>query len=163
MRRMRRVARGVILLLTVVLLQACSGSTPTPPAGSAADPAPPATAPAATSPAESHVAEASGAKTSLVTVHYVADEGASIMLTLTESPDGSITGTMVEGDESMPVVGRREGTSLRGKVGPENDTAPFTATEEGDKLVFKVGPGDDLPLTFRRAEAPSAAAGASGR
>ena len=141
---MREIIRGGFLLAIVLIAVGCGGGERQDPGTAPGGSALPATAVAGG--AAGTVASGDAPST----VRYVADQGASITLTLTTSPDGSVKGTMVEGDESMPVTARRQGSGFEGTVGPENDTIPFTAKEQGDGLVFIVGGDEDAALTFRR-------------
>jgi hypothetical protein len=82
---------------------------------------------------------------------YVAVEEPSISLTLQESAAGDVTGTLSEGGESMPLLGRRSGTRLTGRVGPKGNEMPFTATTSGDQVILEIDGGSGAQrLTFSR-------------
>lgn len=85
-------------------------------------------------------------------VRWVAVGEPSITLRLQESPEGGITGTLSEGDESMPLIARRGGAGFAGTVGPTGGALRFTATEQDDRVVLEIeGTGEAQRLTFRRA------------
>lgn len=84
-------------------------------------------------------------------VSYVAEEEPSLTLTLRESSDGGITGTLVEGGASMQLVARRQGAGFAGTVGPSDGAVPFIASKLGDSVVLDIGAADEgQRLTFRR-------------
>lgn len=92
-------------------------------------------------------------------VRFVAEEEPSIILTLRESAEGGITGTLAEGGESMPLVARRGGAGFAGTVGPQGGAMRFTATERGDRVVLEIAGADGAQrLTFRRAAGSDRAA-----
>ncbi len=69
---------------------------------------------------------------------YVGESEASVSLTVKESPDGQITGTMSEGGKSLPVKGRRKGTGFAGTIGLPGQAQAFTATTEEDRIVLTI-------------------------
>ena len=88
-------------------------------------------------------------------LRFVAEGQPSIVLTLRESADGGITGTLSEGGESMPLIARRGGAGFAGTVGTVGaggGALRFTATEQGDRVVLDIGAAEGAQrLTFRRA------------
>jgi hypothetical protein len=82
---------------------------------------------------------------------YVGEQDASLNLTLRESPEGRIEGTLGDSGASVPIVGRRQGAGISGTVGPADQAVPFTAALEGDRLVLDIGPPDGGErLAFQR-------------
>lgn len=89
---------------------------------------------------------------------YVGEEEASVILTLRESPEGTVEGTITDGGVSMPVRGRLQEGILSGTLGPVGDALPFTAAAQGERLIVAIGPPEGQErLTFRRAAGPPAA------
>ena len=94
---------------------------------------------------------------------YVAADGNSLTMTLTESRDGVITGTLTEPGLRLPISGKRQGAGFAGMIGSPGNNQPYTATIQGKQLVLDIGSGEDAErITFSRAaRAPTAAPAAT--
>lgn len=146
---MDKVWRCRCVSFAAVMIMGCGGAEK--PAGDGAvNSTPPAAG--ATQGTESRAPDPSGE------TRFVAVEEPSITLTLRESAAGGVTGTLSEGNESMPLIGRRAGAGFTGRVGPRGNEMPFTATESGGRVVLVIGDqGAAQRLTFTRAAASKAA------
>jgi hypothetical protein len=92
-------------------------------------------------------------------VIYIAEEEPGVTLTLRESAEGGIMGTLTEGGASVPLSARRQGAGFSGTVGPAGGALPVTASERGDRLILEIRAADEVErLTFRRAGTGSGAA-----
>ena len=135
--------------LVVLIVLGCGSSADRSNSGAAAAKTTPADR-SATSAAQETEAHAPGASPG--EARFVAEGQPTILLTLRESADGGVTGTLSEGGESMPLIARRGGAGFAGTVGPDGGAMRFTATEQGDRVVLDIGgPGEAQRLTFRRA------------
>lgn len=82
---------------------------------------------------------------------YLADEEPGLSLTLQESPDGGVTGTLADPGTSMPLNARSQGAGFAGTVGAGVQSMPIAAMVQGDRLIVEIGaPGTEQRLTFRR-------------
>jgi hypothetical protein len=143
--------RGLLMSLAAAIVMGCGGSGERTGGGAATAKTAPADAPA---PAADRGREAQMSAESPVEARFVAEGEPSIVLTLRESADGGISGTLSEGGESMPIVGRRGGAGFTGTIGPAGGAMRFTATEQGDRLVLEIGGADGAQrLAFRRTAA----------
>lgn len=89
---------------------------------------------------------------------YVAEEDPTLVLTLSDTADGGITGTLSDAATSVSVNARRQGDGYAGTLGADAEALPMTADVQGDALVLQIGATDDGErLTFRRGESPAAA------
>ncbi len=81
---------------------------------------------------------------------YVAQEDPSVTLALKESADGRVTGTLTEGETSLPLTGHHRSTGFTGTVGPNAEALPFTAALKTDFIVMEIGgPEEHYRFTFR--------------
>jgi hypothetical protein len=85
---------------------------------------------------------------------YVAAEQASLAMTLQESADGSITGTLTEPGTSMPLQAHRAGDAIAGTIGSDGGAIPFTATISGQQVIMEIGAREQADrVTFTRVDA----------
>ena len=85
---------------------------------------------------------------------YVAKEQASLTMTLRQSADGSIVGTLTEPGTSMPLSARRVSGGFAGTIGSNGGAMPFKATLQGPLVIMEIGAlGDADRITFSRAGA----------
>lgn len=96
---------------------------------------------------------------------WVEEEEPTLTLTVKESPDGKISGSLGDDGETMALAAHREGTGFRGTVGSGNEALPIRASLQGDSLVVDIGTGEDAEhLVFRRSgAAPHVVAKLGGR
>jgi hypothetical protein len=87
-----------------------------------------------------------------VSGRYQAEDEPSVMLTLQEAADGTVSGSLAESGMSLPLTGRRQGAGLAGTVGQAGDAMPFTALVQGDRLLMDLGAAGEESgrLAFRR-------------
>lgn len=84
---------------------------------------------------------------------YIAAEEPSLVLSLTESSDGNITGSLMELGASMPINAHRKGAAITGTVGSAGTAIPFTAVFQADRVVMDIGSPDEAQrLTFHRSD-----------
>jgi hypothetical protein len=74
---------------------------------------------------------------------YVANEEASLTLTLSESSSGQISGALGGPAGSVPIVARRQGDAFAGTVGERDESLPFTGTIEDAGLTLVLGTPDE--------------------
>jgi hypothetical protein len=92
---------------------------------------------------------------------YVAAEDPALVLTLTDTADGGISGTLTDPSASVSLSARRQGESYAGTLGTDEEALPMTASVQGELLVLQVGATDEGErLTFRLSEAGSEVAAA---
>jgi hypothetical protein len=60
-------------------------------------------------------------------------------LTLEESSDGRVSGSLHGPAASVPLTGQRQGDGLAGTVGEHDDATPFTATVSDEQLTLTFG------------------------
>jgi hypothetical protein len=70
---------------------------------------------------------------------YVAAEEAALTITLEESSDGRVTGSLQGPAGSVPLTGQRQGDGLAGTVGEHDDATPFTATVADEQVTLTFG------------------------
>lgn len=87
--------------------------------------------------------------------NYVAEAQSAMTLTLAESADGAITGSLTEAGRSAPVNAQRRRDGISGTIGAGAASLPFTAVMQGDQVILELGAGDDAErVTFTRSDAP---------
>jgi hypothetical protein len=74
---------------------------------------------------------------------YVANEEASLTLTLIEASGGQISGALGGPAGSVPIVARRQGDAFAGTVGERDESLPFTGTIEDAGLTLVLGAPDE--------------------
>jgi hypothetical protein len=86
--------------------------------------------------------------------NYVAEEEATVSLSVAESAPGEVTGTLHEDGNSLPFRAKRGPNGFTGRVVSEGEALPLTAVVQGAKLLLTIGTGEDAEkLTFRPAGA----------
>jgi len=89
--------------------------------------------------------------------NFIGEDDPAASLTLSESADGRVTGSLSDGQTSMPISGQRREAGLSGTVGVGGEALPFTATVNVDRIVLTVGPPDEgESIAFRRSGASQA-------
>lgn len=92
---------------------------------------------------------------------YVAQEDPGLVLTLADTADGGITGTLADPSASVSLSARRQGEGYAGTLGTDEEALPMTASLQGELLVLLVGATDEGErLTFRLSEPGGGAAAA---
>lgn len=91
--------------------------------------------------------------------NYVAEAQSPMTLTLSESADGAIAGSLTEAGRSVPVSGRRRGDGFSGTIGAGEASVAFTAVVQGDQVILELGSGEDSErATFTRSDEPRGSA-----
>jgi hypothetical protein len=95
---------------------------------------------------------------------YVDETHASMTMTLTESANGAVSGSLTESGKSVPISAKRRGTDIRGTIGGADAGVAFTAVIQGVQVILEMGANDDAErMTFTRSVAalkPATVAGA---
>jgi hypothetical protein len=85
---------------------------------------------------------------------YVAQEDPTLVLTLSDTADGGISGTLADPSSSVSLSARRQGEGYSGTLGTDDEALPVTASMQGELLVLLVGATDEGErLTFRLSDA----------
>jgi hypothetical protein len=88
---------------------------------------------------------------------YSAVEQPALVLTLAESDDGSVTGTLSEPGTAQPIVAQRDAEGFTGTVGAAGEGTPLRAIARDETLVVRIGAEDEVQeLTFQRGGEPVA-------
>jgi len=90
---------------------------------------------------------------------YVEESEPTLTLTLQESTEGNITGTLAAQGESMTLIAKRQGDGFAGSLGWADEAMPVTAVMRSERIILTIGPSEiGEQLTFRRANDVASAA-----